>query len=76
MLYPLLPDGRPFNPLEWELIEERREPARGKKYRNGWSIETVYKHRRTGKLVTRHRIEKFDKIVHDHFRPGGLKPRR
>lgn len=73
MPYPLLPDGQPFHPGEWELIEERKQPARGKKYRNGWSIETVYKHTRTGELVTRHRIEKSGKIVHDHFRPGGLK---
>jgi hypothetical protein len=71
--YPPLPDGQLFDPSEWELVEERKEPARGRTYRGGWSIETVYKHVRTGALVTRHRIEKSGRMVHDHFRPGGLK---
>lgn len=73
MYYPRLPDGRPFNPQDWELVGERREPARGRRYRGGQSIEIVYRNMHTGELVTRHRIEKSGKIVHDHFRPGGLK---
>ncbi len=73
MSHPRLPDGHHFNPEDWELVEERREPARGRRYRGGQSIETVYKNSHTGELVTRPRIEKEGKIVHDHFRPGGLK---
>ena len=73
MSYPRLPDGRYFTTADWELIEERRTPARGRKYRGGQNIETVYKNRHTGELVTRHRIEKEGKIAHHHFRPGGLK---
>jgi len=73
MYYPRLPDGRRFNPKDWELLGERREPARGRRYRGGQSIEIVYRNMHTGELVTRHHIEKGGKIVHDHFRPGGLK---
>jgi hypothetical protein len=74
MVYPLTPEGKPFDPAEWEKVAERREPARGRKYRGGESCEEVYRHRRTGKLITRHYIIRSGRIVHDHFRPGGLRP--
>lgn len=73
MSYPPLPDGNAFDPNEWELVEERRELARGRRYHGGISIETVYRHERTGDVVTRHRIEIDGRVVHDHFRPGGAK---
>lgn len=75
MGYPLLPNGRTFDPKAWEWVAGKREPAKGRKYHSGWSIETIYRHKKTGELVTRHQIEKSDKIMHDHFRPGGLKIR-
>lgn len=75
MSYPPLPDGGEFDPAEWQLVEERREPARGRRYQGGTSIETVYRHKETGTVVTRHRIEVEGKMVHDHFRPGGAKAR-
>jgi RHS repeat-associated protein len=57
------------NPGKWEKTGEKTEPATGKKYGGGTSVEETYRNRETGQVVERHRIyDRNGEVVHDHYR--------
>jgi hypothetical protein len=57
------------NPGDWEKVGERTEPATGKDYKGGKSVEERYRNKKTGQEIERHRIsDPNGKSLHDHWR--------
>ena len=59
-----------FDPEEWEKVSERREPATGKAYRGGESVQEILRHKNLGIIIIRHKIIREGKVQHYHFKPA------